>query len=121
MIATIVISILTCLMLIGSILFFPKVTIKKVVSEFEVKSFNNALELYAGSNNGMFVTTVLDKIITSNKTKEQKITVKYKATETQDENEIRNIKRNFGTFDNCEITYEYDANAFINKAIIEKL
>ena len=101
--------------------YINKATIEKVVSEFEVKSFNNYFEMYSGNSNGMFVTNVLDQIITTNKTKEQKITVKYKTTETQDENEIRNIKRNFGTFDNCEITYEYDANGFINKAIIEKL
>ena len=51
----------------------------------------------------------------------RKITVKYQTTETQDGNEIKNIKRNFDTFDKCEITYEYDADGFINKAIIEKL
>jgi len=101
--------------------YINKVTIQKVVSQFEVKSFNSSLELYAGSGNGMIVTNVLDKIITSNKKQEQKITVKFKDIETQDENEIKNIKRNFDTFDKCEITYEYDANGFINKAIIEKL
>ena len=100
--------------------YINKATIQKVVSEFEKSSFNSGLEIHAGSTNGMIVTSVLDRIITSNKTKEEKITVKYKTTETQDENEIRNIKRNFGTFDNCEITYEYDENGFINKAIIEK-
>ena len=98
-----------------------KVTIQKSISEFEVKSFNNSLELYAGSRNGMIVTNVLDKIITSNKTEDRKITVECNGTETQDETEIKNIKRNFETFDNCEITYEYDENGFINKAIIEKL
>ena len=101
--------------------YINKVIIEKVVSEFEVKAFNSSLELYAGSGNGMIVTTVLDQIITSNKTKDQKITVKYKAAETQNEDEIKSIKKNFGTFDNCEITYGYDANGFINKAIIEKM
>ena len=101
--------------------YINKVTIQRVISEFEIKAFNNPLELYAGSGNGMIVTNVLDKIITNNKTKEQIITVKYRETETQNEDEIKNIKKKFGTFDNCEITYEYDANGFINKAIIEKL
>jgi len=101
--------------------YINKATIEKVVSEFEINSFNNSFEIYAGSENGMIVTTVLDKIITSNKTEDRKITVKYKTTETQDENEIKKIKRNFGNFDKCEITYEYDAEGFINKAIIERL
>lgn len=33
----------------------------------------------------------------------------------------KNIKQKIGTFDNYEVTFEYDANGFINKAIIEKL
>ena len=90
-------------------------------NKFNVSKFNAGLELFAGSANGMQVTNVLDKIITSNKTQERKITVKYQTTETQDETEIKNIKRNFDTFDNCEITYEYDADGFINKAIVEKI
>ena len=101
--------------------YINKITIQKTISEFEVNSFNNSLELYAGSKNGMMVTTVLDKIITSNKTEDRRITVQYNGKETQDETEIKNIKRNFDTFDNCEITYEYDADGFINKIIIEKL
>ena len=70
-----------------------KVTIEKVISEFEIKAFNNPLELYAGSGNGMIVTNVLDKIITNNKTKDQTIVVKYMEIETQNEDEIKNIKR----------------------------
>ena len=101
--------------------YINKVTIEKVFSEFEIKAFNNPLELYAGTGNGMIVTNVLDKIITNNKTKDQRITVKYREIETQNEDEIKNIKKKFGTFDNCEITYEYDAKGFINKAIIEKI
>lgn len=101
--------------------YIKEVTIEKLISEFEVSSFNNGLEIYAGSTMGGTVTVVLDKIITSNKTEERAITVKYMQTETQNEEEIKGIKRNIGTFNNYEITYEYDADGFINKAIIEKL
>ena len=90
-------------------------------NKINTSGFNGALELYAGSGNGMTATNVLDKIITSNKTQGRIITVQYNGAETQDENEIKNIKRNFDTFDECEITYEYDANGYINKVIIEKL
>lgn len=101
--------------------YINKVTVEKVVTESEIRSFNSSLELYGGSCWGSGVTTVLDNIIKINKIEERKITVKYKEIETQDENEIKNIKRNFKTFDNCEITYEYDTDGFINKAIVEKL
>lgn len=101
--------------------YINKVTIQKVITESEIHSFNNSLEFYAGSSTAPQVEIVLDKIITSNKTQDRKITVKYKGTETQDENAIKNIKRDFGTFDEGEISYEYDIDGFINKAIIEKL
>ena len=70
MIATIVISILTCLMLIGSILFFPKVTIKKVtlntywivcilgailVLSFNCVSFNDVID-------GLFKDSIINPI-----------------------------------------------------------
>ena len=84
-------------------------------NQFNVTKFNAGLEVHSGSVNGMIVTSVLDQIITSNKKEDRKITVKYLETETQDETQIKNIKRNFETFDKCEITYEYDAEGFINK------
>ena len=101
--------------------YIKEVRIEKLVSEFEVSSFNNGLEIYAGSTMGGTVTVVLDNIITINKTKDRKIIVKYMQTETQNEEEIKGIKRNIGTFNDYEITFEYDADGFINKAIIEKL
>lgn len=101
--------------------YIKEVTIEKLVSKFEVSSFNNGLEIYAGSTMGGTVTVVLDNIITSNKTKDRKITVKYMQIETQNEEEIKGIKRDIGTFNNYEITFEYDADGFINKAIIEKI
>ena len=101
--------------------YIKEVIIEKLVSEFEVSSFNNGLEIYAGSKMGGTVTVVLDNIITSNKTEDRKIKVKYMQTETQNEEEIKGIKRNIGTFNNYEVTFEYDIDGFINKAIIEKL
>ena len=89
-------------------------------SDFDKRMFNSSYEVYAGSSNGSRVKIVIDKVITNNKTEERKITVKYNDIETLNEEEIRNIKRNFETFDECEIIYEYDENGFINKVIIEK-
>lgn len=101
--------------------YVNKETIEKMFSEFDVSSFNNGLEIYAGSKMGGTVIAVLDNIITSNKTEDRKITVKYMNTETQNEEEIKGIKRNIETFNDYEITFEYDADGFINKAIIERL
>ena len=70
---------------------------------------------------GGAVTFVLDKIITSNKTEDRKITVEFTDTQTQNEAEIRTIKQKIETFDNYEIVFEYDEDGFINKAIIEKV
>ena len=101
--------------------YIYEVIIERVYTQFEIKSFNNQFEIFAGTKMGGTVTSVLDSVVTSNKTKDKKITVKYNQTETQNEDEIKNIKRNIETFDNYELTFEYDENGFINKAIIEKL
>ena len=94
---------------------------EEIFSQFEVEKFNQAYELLAGTNKGLFVTNILDTIITSNKTEEKKITVKYQETETQDEAEIKNIKQKIKTMNDYDVTFEYDENGFVNKAIIENL
>ena len=98
-----------------------EVIIERVYTKFEISSFNNSFEVLAGTKMGASVINVLDDIITSNKTKERKITVEFDKKETTDEKEIRNIKQNINKFNNYELIFEYDENGFINKAIIEKL
>ena len=93
--------------------------IENGISEFDVKRFNSSFEIFAGTNMGGSIINTLDKIITSNKKEERKITVKYLETETQDETQIKNIKRKIDNFGKYELTYEYDADGFINKATIE--
>lgn len=100
--------------------YINEVIIEKVVRQLDISKFNNNFKIYSGTNKGGQIIALLDNIITSNKTKERKITVKYKETETKDESEIKNIKRDIDTFNNYEVTFEYDADGFINEAIIEK-
>lgn len=88
--------------------------------EFEKKRFNSTLEMYSGTEMGASVFNVLDKINTSNKKQDRKITVKYMDIETQDEAEIRNIKKQMDQFEDYELYFEYDEEGYINKAIIEK-
>ena len=70
---------------------------------------------------GATVINALDEIIKNNKKDDRKITVKYMETETQNEEEIKNIKRNIDKFSDYELFYDYDADGFINKATIEKI
>jgi transcriptional regulator with XRE-family HTH domain len=101
--------------------YIYEVIIERVITESEIKSFNNSFEFWAGTTWGTAVKNVMDKIITNNKTEELKITVKFNGTETQDENQIRNMKQNISTSADYELTFEYDEDGFINKAIIEKI
>lgn len=84
------------------------------------EQFNSTLEMYSGTKMGASVFNVLDKINTSNKKQDRKITVKYMDIETQDEAEIRNIKKQMDQFEDYELYFEYDEEGYINKAIIEK-
>lgn len=101
--------------------YIYEVIIERVITEAEIKSFNNSFEFWAGTTWGATVRNVMDKIITNNKTGDRIITVKFNGTETQDENQIRNMKQNISTSADYELTFEYDGDGFINKAIIEKL
>ena len=93
---------------------------EKITTQFEINSFNNIFEMYSGTQKGGHVIAFLDCVITNNKTEERKITIKYLESETQNENEIKSIKRKMETFDNYDVTLEYDTDGFINKATIER-
>ena len=70
---------------------------------------------------GASVITVLDKVVSSNKTNDKKITVTYNQTQTQDEVKITEIKRSIEQFNNYSISYNYDEDGIINEIIIENL
>ena len=101
--------------------YINKATIKRTYTKFEISSFNSSLQIYAGTQPGVFIVQMLDSIVTSNKTKDRKITIVYEKTTTQDETEIKNIKKKMDTFTQYDVTFEYDELGFINKAIIEKM
>lgn len=88
--------------------------------DFELKKFNAVIEMYAGSSSGFHVKSLLDQIITKNKTEARKITLNACGVETQDETTIRNLKGNFGDFDNYEVILDYDGEGFITKVRIQK-
>ena len=80
-------------------------------TETESVLFNFGFNNCNGTQRGMILKTYLDSVITSNKTKERKITVKYEETETQDTEKIKNMK----------VSVDYDEKGFINKIIIENI
>lgn len=101
--------------------FIEETILERVYTESEKNSFNSSIEMYIGTNGSSFTGNVLDEVMTKNKKEERKITVKYGNIETQDEAEIRKIKKGFDTFNKFEVYVEYDEIGFINKVIIEKI
>lgn len=98
-----------------------KATITRKVTEYEISTFNASLEMYAGTKWGTHAISVIDRIITINKTEERKVTIVYKNKEIQDEKELKEIKKKIENFDDYEITCSYDEEGFINKVEIEKI
>ena len=52
---------------------------------------------------GVGVKSVLDTVITSNKTKENKIKVKFMEIETENVDEIKNLKQNIDKYTDYEV------------------
>lgn len=89
-------------------------------NEFEINRFNNGLEMYAGSKHGTIVSTVLDKVITSNKKNQDKIiNVIYGDLNTTDESKIRELKKSLDDWTKYEIIFDYDEVGYINQLTIE--
>lgn len=88
-------------------------------NEQDIRNFN--FYFSNGTNNGFFVKSTLDKIITSNKTNERKITLKYNGVETQDSDVIKETKKKIDDRKNYEISLDYDSEGYINLITIEDL
>lgn len=101
--------------------YITTANITRVITKQEIQRFNSSYQLYAGSNMGGSVISLLDRIITNNKTEERKISISYAGSETLDENEIRNIKNQIDIFDDFDVICEYDQEGFIYKMILNKL
>lgn len=98
--------------------------IEQTQNKVSVQAFNGKIELYAGTSNPLFAVTMLDNIITSNKTNDKKVEVEYSGTKTTDETKIKSIKQKINTLkinQNLEITCDYDTEGYICKVTIEKI
>lgn len=103
--------------------FFDLFNFSEIKDNFDKEAFNNSLNIYIGTNYGIQLGSLLDEIITNNKTNtDHLITVKFNDISTTEPAEIKNIKINYGTgmSDKYEVSAEYDENGFVNEIIIEK-
>lgn len=106
---------------------------QKQLEKQNIDSFNSSFELYSGTTTRDLVPRRIDNIISSNKkNSDHIITLCYQNTCTEDENEMRTIKKNFTekipTSDpnwyekatqDYDIILDYDAAGYVNKITIE--
>lgn len=93
---------------------------KDIVNQFDISSFNSGIEMYAGSEWGVSITNLLDKVIVSNKKNPDRlIRVIYNNINSTDEAEIRNIKKSLDDWTTYEVIVDYDDIGFVNQITIE--
>lgn len=92
-------------------------------SEFDIRRYNNKFDFYKGTQSKHSISTLIDNIVTNNKTDKKKITVVFEELETTDPDKIVDIKKSLkDDFDSeYEIKFDYDKKGFINKVIIEEI
>ena len=91
------------------------------------ESFNRNFEIYSGTHSKGSVGWGLDEVIKNNKTNSEhlvEVIFNNKSYGTLP-NDIKKIKSNLKDFNNYkiveyEVSYDYDANGYINKMIIEE-
>lgn len=89
-------------------------------NEVAIKAFNAPFELYNGSQSGIFLDSLLDQVVTNNKTEaDHIITVVYNATMTAMPDEITALKQNLEDSKEYEVSLDYDADGFVNKITIK--
>ena len=88
--------------------------------DFDKSSFNSKFEMRTGTQYGSFVSSLLDDVITNNKTNNDYIIeVVFGEVATTDTNEIKNMKQDLKNFNEYEVSLDYDENGYVNKVTIE--
>lgn len=86
----------------------------------EKSSFNATFEMHSGTNLGNLVSSLIDDVITNNKTNnEHIIELAFNDINTIDPNEMKNIKNKINIFGTYEVSLDYDVNGYVNKITIE--
>lgn len=101
--------------------YINKITITGTIDKnsFELKRFNGEFEFYTGTKKGMFVSNLLDKIITNNKKdQDHLLTVVYGTHNTTNSEEITNIKQELDDWHDYEVSLDYGEDGYANKVTI---
>lgn len=97
-------------------------SIFRTSSNMNTSSFNSKFEIHVGTNFGRLAGSVLDDVIISNKkNKNHQITVVYGDISTTDPKKIAEIKHSFSSFNQYDISFDYDKKGYINKLTIYDL
>ena len=90
------------------------------VTDFDKSSFNTTFEFKSGTRMGASVLSLLDDVITNNKTnKKHIITVIFGDLNSSDPTEIKNSKKNIDNFTDYEVSIDYDKDGYVNSVTIE--
>ena len=89
---------------------------------FEVKRYNAKFEMRNGTQGKMALGSLLDDVVTNNKTNKHKITVVFDEIVTDNPVDIVSIKKSLKDefFAQYEVGFDYDKKGLINKVTIEE-
>lgn len=88
----------------------------------KAESFNFDFEIYNGTQSKFFIESLLDKVVTNNKTeKEHIIKVKYNETVSNKPEDIVKIKHSLETGKMYEVLLDYDENGYVNQVTISDI
>lgn len=91
-------------------------------SQITTKTFNSSFEMYNGTESSVSVKYLLDAVGMNNKkNSDHQIEIAYKDIITKDPEKIKNLKSNFTTSFDYEVSLDYDKDGFINKITIEEI
>ena len=92
---------------------------QETISNVQVDMFNSEFEVYAGTQRGAVVLSVLDRVVVKiKKDTDHKITVAYNNNVTSVADDIVKLKTNFDATKKYEVTFDYDNDGYINKLTI---
>lgn len=90
-------------------------------SNFNIKSFNNSFEVFAGTKSKMGLESRMNDLITSNKTNSEHLIelIFDNISYGTDEAKIKEIKNSLKDDLDYELSFDYDEDGYINKFIVE--
>ena len=90
------------------------------MDQMEISTFNAQFTSYEGEMSGTRVRSLLDQIIRSNENSDYIIVVEFENNTYEQEN-ISEISNSIRSAQTCNVSFEYDVNGRVSKAIINKL